>query len=196
MQTFSENIIVADAQYIDSVAFDLTVNFERMLGRRIPPADMARWADCAALDGGVRGEENTIDVVLVHSEAYQTMENCSPSKLKAELDAQACKSPLGELVFHTLATTEVTTVDEALIDLAATLAKEESTRRLIIVPNGEHADALQQLRHQLQQADTDKHITLLTMQPTAGGNYRQEMLGYSLLQALGISAEEVNSKIV
>ena len=36
---WSENVIVADADYIDKVAFDLTVNFERMIGRRIPPAD-------------------------------------------------------------------------------------------------------------------------------------------------------------
>ena len=34
----SPNVILADADYIDKVAFDLSVNFERMLGRRIPPA--------------------------------------------------------------------------------------------------------------------------------------------------------------
>lgn len=28
----SPNVILADADYIDKVAFDLTVNFERMLG--------------------------------------------------------------------------------------------------------------------------------------------------------------------
>lgn len=37
-----ENVIIADAEYIDKVAFDLTVNFERMLGRRIPQADLAK----------------------------------------------------------------------------------------------------------------------------------------------------------
>ena len=41
---WTENIILADGDYIDRVAFDLTVNFERMLGRRIPAADLARWA--------------------------------------------------------------------------------------------------------------------------------------------------------
>ncbi|MFC2455326.1 MAG: DUF6621 family protein, partial [Segatella salivae] len=29
----SENIVVADADYLDSVVFDLIVNFERMIGR-------------------------------------------------------------------------------------------------------------------------------------------------------------------
>ena len=43
---WSENVIIADADFIDKVAFDLTVNFERMLMRRIPKADLARWIDC------------------------------------------------------------------------------------------------------------------------------------------------------
>ena len=51
---WSENIILVDADYIDKVAFNLIVNFERMLGRRIPQADMARWLECVALDGGLR----------------------------------------------------------------------------------------------------------------------------------------------
>jgi len=29
------------------------------------------------------------------------------------------------------------------------------------------------------------------MQPMEGGNFRQEILGYSLMQALGIRAEEI-----
>ena len=43
---WSENVIIADADYIDKVAFDLIVNFERMINRRIQPADMycpRRW---------------------------------------------------------------------------------------------------------------------------------------------------------
>ena len=49
-----ENIIIADAEYIDNVAFDLIVNYERMLGRKIPKADMAQWAINVGLDGGMK----------------------------------------------------------------------------------------------------------------------------------------------
>ena len=49
---WSENVILVDADYVDKVAFNLTVNFERMIGRRIPKADMAKWIVCVALDGG------------------------------------------------------------------------------------------------------------------------------------------------
>jgi hypothetical protein len=39
--------------------------------------------------------------------------------------------------------------------------------------------------------DADKRITVFSMQPQAGGNYRQEILGYSLMAALGIKADEI-----
>lgn len=58
---WSENVIIADADYIDRVAFDLIVNFERMLDRRIPAADMSRWAMDIALDGGLRGRPRDTD---------------------------------------------------------------------------------------------------------------------------------------
>ena len=63
---WEENVILVDADYVDKVAFDLTVNFERMIGRRIPKADMALWLECVALDGGLREGDHQIQVVLLH----------------------------------------------------------------------------------------------------------------------------------
>lgn len=40
--------------------------------------------------------------------------------------------------------------------------------------------------------DESKRITVFAMQPMPGGNFRQEILGYSLMSALGISADEIN----
>lgn len=84
-----ENIIIADADHIDKVAFDLIVNFERMLMRRIPQADMARWIDCIALDGGVREGDNHTQVVLIHDKAHARMDNFAPSVHASELDGKA-----------------------------------------------------------------------------------------------------------
>ena len=71
-----ENVILVDADYVDKVAFDLIVNFERMLGRRIPQGDMAHWLECVALDGGLRPQtsdtthQTSIQVVLLHKQAH------------------------------------------------------------------------------------------------------------------------------
>ena len=93
--TWSENVIVADADYIDQVAFNLTVNFERMIGRRIPLADLARWVECVALDGGVRQREEpqVTTVVLVHEKKMDHLRNFMPANYKDELKGKAFRSP-------------------------------------------------------------------------------------------------------
>ena len=47
------------------------------------------------------------------------------------------------------------------------------------------------VREGLRHADDEKRITVLAMQPMEGGNFRQEILGYSLMAALGIRGEEL-----
>ena len=77
---WTENVILADADYADSVAFDLTVNFERMLGRRIPQADMAQWTECVALDGGLQEGCHEVQVILVHDRQARELKNFAPGK--------------------------------------------------------------------------------------------------------------------
>ena len=60
-------VILVDADYLDAVALDLTVNFERMLNRRVATADLCHWLDCVALDGGLRPGNNEVQVHMLHS---------------------------------------------------------------------------------------------------------------------------------
>lgn len=104
---WSENVIIADADYIDKVAFDLTVNFERMINRRIQPADMAQWAVCIALDGGLREGEHETQVVLIYDKKSLAMKNFRPSNYEKDLNAQAFKDDkLGEFIFASYPTEE------------------------------------------------------------------------------------------
>lgn len=186
---WSENIILVDADYVDKVAFDLTVNFERMLGRQIPRADMAKWLECVALDGGLRPTtdgERSIQVVLLHQRPQ--MENFQPGTM-AELDGKAFTGPLGEFQLSSVPVEELTTMDDLFIDSMQVIANAAEVRRLIIAPDAEHI--YNKVREALRHADDDKHITVLTMQPMQGGCFRQEILGYSLMAALGISGEEI-----
>ena len=60
------------------------------------------------------------------------------------------------------------------------------------MPNAEDASIYNKVRETLKKADDEeKRITVFTMQPTAGDNFRQEILGYSLMAALGIKADEI-----
>ena len=192
---WSENVIIADADYIDRVAFDLTVNFERMINRRIPPADMAQWAVCISLDGGLREGEHETQVVLIHDKQSMAMKNFRPANYEKDLNARAFKDgKLGEFVISSYSTEEsLVNKDDFLVDVARTVCNAKEVKRVMIVPNAEDGDCYDQLRDMLRKVDDDnKRITLFAMQPLPGGNFRQEILGYSLMNALGIAASEIN----
>ncbi len=188
--SWAETMIVVDAEYADSVAFDLTVNFERMLERRIPKADMALWLDCVALDGGVREGGNNLQVVLVHERGTDGFNNFTPSRFD-ELSGKAFKDHLGEFSIMAISSEEIASKQQIITDIVATAVAEKSVKRIIIVPDTTYYD---ELRHILRNADEDKRITMLAMQPMPGGNFRQEILGYSLMQALGIHADEIEKR--
>ena len=184
---WNETVILVDADYVDKVAFNLIVNFERMIGRRIPQADMAQWLECVALDGGLREGNHQTQVVLLHKQAK--MENFAPGSF-AELDGKAFTGTLGEFLISCVVVEDLTTMDDLFIDSLQVLANAEEVNRLIVVPDSEHI--YNKVREALRQVDPDKHITVLSMQPMPNGQFRQEILGYSLMAALGIKSEELN----
>lgn len=187
---WSENVIIADADFVDKVAFDLTVNFERMLMRRVPKADLARWIDCIALDGGIREGENEVQVVLIHNKENTELENFTPAHYKEELDGKAFKDHLGEFSINTYPVEELVSKADFIAEAAQIACSQKEVKRVMVVPDDEETYA--KVRHALKRInDEGKRITLFAMQPMEGGNFRQEILGYSLMSALGINGEEI-----
>ncbi|MCR5078125.1 MAG: hypothetical protein K6A82_08840 [Prevotella sp.] len=194
---WSENIIIADGDYIDRVTFDLIVNFERMLNRRIPAADLSQWIVDIALDGRLKPGEHETQVILLHDRKNHKLENFAPAGYDSELNGQAFQDPqLGEFIINAIPTgEEASNKEEVLLDLLKTLLSHEEVRRIMIVPDGEDNDTLHPIRNTLRDADDEqKHITLFAMQPLEGGNFKQAILGYSLMHALGISSAEIDRK--
>ena len=186
---WKENVILVDADYVDKVAFDLIVNFERMIGRRIPPADLAKWIDCVALDGGLREGKHETQVVLLHSKQKQQMDNFTPSSFATELDGKAFSDHLGEFQISCVPVEEMVTAEDLFVDSMQVICNSGDVKRVMVVPDAEHI--YNKVREGLRHVDNDKRITVFSMQPMEGGNYRQEILGYSLMAALGIRADEI-----
>lgn len=191
----SENIIIVDADYIDYVAFQLSVQFERMINRRIPKADMSQWAICIALDGGLRdnGEKHETQVVLVHDINKSKMDNFTPADYEKELNAKAFNDEkFGEFIINAFPVEGVTSKDEYILDVIKTVCAHEEVKRVMVVPNAEEGSLYDEIREHLKHVDDDnKRITLFAMQPMMGGNFRQEILGYSLMNAMGIRGDEI-----
>ena len=192
---WSENVLIIDADYVDNVAFNLIVNFERIIGRRIPQADLARWLVCIALDGGVRKGDNNLQVVMVHAKGKAQMDNFAPANFAEELNGKAFKDALGEFAIGAYAVEDLVNATDFFLDIVQTVCAQPEVRRVMIVPNAENSELYEALRHQMQRVDDDtKRITVCAMQPLPGGNFRQEILGYSLMNALGIRADEINAQ--
>jgi hypothetical protein len=72
------------------------------------------------------------------------------------------------------------------------LTQHDEVKRIMVIPNGEEGESYNRVRAALRNADDEKQrITVFAMQPMQGGNFKQEILGYSLMNALGIRADEL-----
>ena len=198
---WSENVIIANGDYIDRVAFNLIVNFERMLGRRVPPADLARWIDCVALDGGLRPVDVDSEdkprqtlVVLIHKKEAAELENFTPQNYADDINGKAFKDNLGEFSMTALPVEPQVEAHDFFLDIVGTVCSQHAVKRVMIIPDAEEGTLYDDLRATLQHVDDDsKRITVFTMEPRQGGNFRQEILGYSLMAALGISSREIGT---
>ena len=191
---WSANVILVDADYVDKVAFNLIVNFERMLGRQIPRANMALWADCVALDGGLRQGDHQTQVVLIHSKNKQQLDNFTPSNYAKELTNKAFKDHLGEFIFDAYhAEEDLVSYGDFFVDALQVITTQKEVKRIMVIPNAEDDNIYNKVRETLNRLDDDeKRITVFAMQPMPGGNFRQEILGYSLMAALNIKPDEIS----
>ena len=194
--TWSENVILVDADYVDKVAFILIVNFERMLERQVPKADMARWLECVALDGGLRpGGSGTTLVVLIHSGGKAQLDNFVPGHFSGELDGKAFMGQLGEFSINAYPIEAIADGDSFFDEALQLVMTQKEVKRVMVIPNAEDSYIYNKVRETIRRADDDeKRITVFAMQPMPGGSFRQEILGYSLMAALGIRSEEIRER--
>lgn len=183
-----ENVILIDADYLDRVAFHFIVNFERMLGRRIPKADLAAWLDAIALDAGLEPGDNAVQVVFLHSMDKSQLQNFRPADFEKELNAMAFKDAIGEFLLQSFATAGVVTTEKFFVQSMDLLANAPEVKRVMLIGNAEeHATEISKAAVALKQKD----VTLFAMEPVAGRGFKQEILGFSLTYALGIRGDEM-----
>lgn len=198
------NIILVDTAHLDRVAFDLIVNFERMLGRQIPKGDFPRWLDCIALDGGLRPGDHETRVYLLHPQQQTRLQHFLPCDFEAELNGKAFRDELGEFALNAYAVEEIVSAEDYFVQVMEEVLRDADCERVMVVANldgmtDESARFSQRIKALCANPPKDdkgnelprKDITLFTMTPIAGRGFQQELLGYSLMAALGINGNEV-----
>ena len=139
--------------------------------------------------------DNQTQVVLIHSKGKQQMDNFEPSNFATDLSGKAFKDHLGEFIFDAYPVEEdLVSQGDFFIDALQMITAQKEVKRVMVIPNAEDDYIYNKVRETLRKVDDTKRITVFAMQPMPGGNFRQEILGYSLMAALGIKSDEINNR--
>ena len=113
------------------------------------------------------------------------------------MNGKAFKDHLGEFTISAYPIENIAGGEDYFTDALQLITGQKEVKRVMVIPDAENAYIYNKVRETLNRLDDDndpKRITVFAMQPMPGGNFRQEILGYSLMAALGIRSEEIRER--
>ena len=187
---FAEEVIFMDAAYISKVTKDLSQHFGQVIGRELPKADLAIFLECVAMDAAIQPGDNVLQVLFVYDKNENKMDAFNPSDLKKELNDVAFKSQLGEFQLNAFEPSDMADRESFFLEAVKLVADAKEVKHLVIVPSeSEYGDKLPEI---FDKVDGKESIHVLGMNPPVPSDkYQWEMLGYAVLQALGIRSDEI-----
>lgn len=187
---FAPNVMLIDASYLDRVGQDMAEHFSPIVNRQLPKADLANLLECMALDAGIVLGGNNVQVIFIYDEESKVMSFCTPSDMDKELNNVAFQSQLGEFSIYSFQPSDMALRENLFIE-ALMLADESKDVKKIIAVADEDA-YIDKADKTLDKIKGKESVLLFGMNPPKGeSNYRFEMLGFPILQSLGIRAEEL-----
>ena len=187
---FAEKVILIDAAYINKVTSDLSKHFSQVIGRSLPKADLPIFLECVAMDAAIQPGEQVLQVLLVYDKEHVQMDAFVPSDLKKALNDVAFKSQLGEFQLNSFEPSDMADREAFFLESVKLVADAKEVKHLVVVPyETEYGDKLQEI---FDKVDGKESIHVLGMNPPEPSkNFNWEMLGYAVLQALGIRSYEI-----
>ena len=187
---FAEKVILIDAAYINKVTKDLSLHFGQLIGRELPKADLPIFLECVAMDAAIQPGENVLQVLFVYDKNQTKIDAFNPSDLKKELNDVAFKSQLGEFQLNTFEPSDMADKEAFFLESVRLVADAKEVKHLVVVPDEmEYGDKLPEI---FDKVDGKESIHVLGMNPLASSDkYHWEMMGYAVLQALGIRSDEI-----
>ena len=187
---FAEKVILIDAAYINKVTKDLSQHFGQVIGRELPKADLPIFLECVSMDAAIQPGDNVLQVLFVYDKNESKMDAFNPGDLKKELNDVAFKSQLGEFQLNTFEPSDMADKEAFFLESVRLIADAKEVKHLVVVPSeSEYGDKLPEI---FEKVDGKESIHVLGMNPPAPSDkYQWEMLGYAVLQALGIRSDEI-----
>ena len=187
---FAEKVILIDAAYINKVTQDLSKHFGQVIGRELPKADLPIFLECVAMDAAIQPGDHTLQVLFVYDKSQSKMDAFNPGDLKKELNDVAFKSQLGEFQLNAFEPSDMADRGAFFLEAVKLVADAKEVKHLVVVPSEtEYGDKLPEI---FNKVDGKESIYVLGMNPLESSDkFRWEMLGYAVLQALGIRSDEI-----
>ena len=187
---FAEKVILIDAIYINKVTTDLRQHFSQVIGRELPKADLPIFLECVAMDAAIQPGDHTLQVLFVYEKGWAKMDVFNPGDLKKELNDVAFKSQLGEFQLNAFEPSDMADREAFFLESVKLIADAKEVKHLVVIPSEtEYGDKLPEI---FEKVDGKESIHVLGMNPPAPSkSFQWEMLGYAVLQALGIRSNEI-----
>ena len=187
---FAEKVILIDAAYINKVTNDLGRHFGQVIERELPKADLSVFLECVAMDAGFQAGEGNLQVFLVYDKSQPQMDAFCPSDLKKELNDVAFKSRLGEFQLNTFNPSDMADKEAFFLESVKLIADAKEVKHLVVIPSeAEYGDKLPEI---FEKVDGKESICVFGKNPLEPSDkFRWEMMGYAVLQALGIRPDEI-----
>ena len=187
---FAEKVILIDALYINKVTNDLRQHFSQVIGRELPKADLPIFLECVAMDAAVQPGEHVLQVLFVYDKNQPKMEAFTTGHLKKELNDVAFKSQLGEFQLNTFEPSDMVDREAFFLEAVKLVADAKEVKHLVVIPSEtEYGEKLPEI---FDKVDGKDSIHVLGMNPPSPSDkFHWEMMGYAVLQALGVRSDEL-----
>ena len=187
---FAEKVILIDALYINKVTNDLRQHFSQVIGRELPKADLPIFLECVAMDAAVQPGEHVLQVLFVYDKKQPKMDAFTTGDLKKELNDVAFKSQLGEFQLNTFEPSDMVDREAFFLEAVKLVADAKEVKHLVVIPSEtEYGEKLPEI---FDKVDGKDSIHVLGMNPPSPSDkFHWEMMGYAVLQALGVRSDEL-----
>ncbi len=191
---FAQNVMLIDVAFLNDVALNIRTFLSRQLGRELPDIDLPEWLGYLALDAGLREGDNEIQVLLLHQEGIRKLSCCQPSRLD-DLNAKACRVPLGEMAFACVTPAGITTCEALFLDLLTLALDAADVKRLMLVPSLSYSskvgEELEKLLRDKNEEERAKAVCFLLEKPSGPVSFQWDSVSYSLARAFGVRPDEL-----
>lgn len=192
---FSENVILVDVTFLNEIVYSIKNALEMKLNRKLPHLDLPAWLSYLALDSGLRGKNNEVEVILVHEPISQTLNSCEPSDLK-RLDNMACRTSLGEFLFSSVSSSGLVSTENLFLDLMNLALDSADVKCLMLLPfhpaySEKVEDTLYDFFKGKNEEERKKAVYFTMEEPLKSVCCRCERVFYSLAHAFGINSDDL-----